>query len=106
MWNKYMKFGIFYGITTNPVLMNRAKVPVDLENARKLANIAFNAPYSIKCFMIQTWGDDVKSMVANGLKIAKISKNVVVKVPLTKEGIEAAAELRKEGKNDQEVALE
>jgi transaldolase len=96
MWDKYLKYGLFYGITTNPVLLNRAQLACDLATAKSLATQALHK-YDVKCFMLQTWGADTKALVDNGLQISKIGKEVVVKVPLTKEGIAAAAELRKEG---------
>ena len=36
-------------------------------------------------------------MVADGLELAKIHKNVVVKLPLTRDGIEACSKLSKQG---------
>jgi hypothetical protein len=97
MWNTYMKYGIFHGITTNPILMNRANVRIDLDSSRKLTNVALSLPYDMNCFMIQTWGPDSRTMVENGLELAKISDKVVVKVALSKEGLEAARELKKNG---------
>ena len=95
-WDTYMKFGIFYGITTNPLLLERAGIRCDIGVLDKLANEALDK-HNVNCFMLQTWGGSAKSMVENGIRLSKISRQIVVKVPLISEGIEAAAELRKNG---------
>ena len=95
-WDKYMKWGIFYGITTNPILLERAKLRCEHSNLESLALKAINE-YNVSCFMLQTWGRDRESLVQNGRKLAGISPKIVVKVPLTVEGIEAAAILKNDG---------
>ena len=95
-WDTYMKYGIFHGITTNPLLLERAGIRCDIGVLDKLANEALDK-YNVNCFMLQTWGGSAQSMVENGIKLSKISPKIVVKVPLISEGIEAAAELRKNG---------
>jgi len=42
-------------------------------------------------FQVQTWGESPKDMLANGLKISSIDPRVVVKVPITKAGLQAAS---------------
>ena len=91
LWDRYMPMGIFYGITTNPVLLERAGVSCDHKSLKELANIAIDK-HKVSCFMLQTWGD-TESLVSNGIQLADISKRVVVKVPLTPSGILAASAL-------------
>jgi len=91
-----MKMGIFYGITTNPLLLERANVPCNFASVKELALIALTQ-FNCECFMLQTWGGDSESLVQNGLELATISPKLVVKVPLTKDGIEAAAILKSAG---------
>ena len=99
-WDRFMKLGIFHGITTNPVLLERAKVKCEIEpTLHDLAHKAFNE-YGAKVFMIQTFGNSVDEYVRNGLKIAAIDveeKRIVVKVPLTEMGIIAAKQLIEKG---------
>ena len=95
-WEKYLPMGTFYGITTNPVLLEKAQVPHDFTALNHLAKSAID-DFKVKVFMLQTWGETKSRLIENGLRLQSISGKVVVKVPLTKEGIEAAAVLIEEG---------
>lgn len=95
-WGNYLPMGIFYGVTTNPVLLERAGVPCNLQSLTKLARTALDT-YNVECFMLQTWGESSESLVRNGLALQNIDPRLVVKVPLTKSGIEAAAILKSKG---------
>ena len=99
-WERFMKLGIFHGITTNPVLLEKANVKCEIEpTLRDLAKTAINE-YGAKVFMIQTFGNTVDEYVQNGLKIAAIDleeNRIVVKVPLTEMGIISAKQLIERG---------
>ena len=99
-WDRFMDLGIFHGITTNPVLLDKANVRCEIQPT--LCDLAKRAldEYGAQVFMIQTFGDSVEEYVRNGLDIAAIDtkKNrIVVKVPLTERGIVAAKQLIDKG---------
>lgn len=50
-----------------------------------------------KELQIQTWGASAEKMYGVGLDLAGIDNRVVVKLPITDAGIEAAALLKKQG---------
>jgi transaldolase len=82
--------GILDGVTTNPSLL--AKEPGDFEeNLKKICEIA-KGPVSG-----EVTATDYKGMMEQGRKIAKLHPLMVVKVPLTKDGIKACKTLSGEG---------
>lgn len=95
-WERYLPLGIFYGITTNPVLLEKAHIPHDITVLSSLAKSAID-DFKVEVFMLQTWGEAKSLLIENGLRLQSISGKVVVKVPLTREGIEAAAVLIEQG---------
>jgi transaldolase len=82
--------GIVDGVTTNPSLIAREQVPVE-EQIRKICAVVDG---DISASVIST---DGKEMIGEGRRLAKIHRNVVVKVPLTREGIAATKALSSEG---------
>ncbi|HVO97832.1 MAG TPA: fructose-6-phosphate aldolase [Bryobacteraceae bacterium] len=84
------RMGIIEGVTTNPSLIAKEGVPVE-EQIRRICDI-IDGPISAEA--VSTESD---AMVAEGRKLAKIHKNVVVKVPLIRDGIRACSILSKEG---------
>src|SRR5262245_59701626 len=82
--------GILDGVTTNPSLL--AKEPGDFrENLKKICGIV-KGPVSG-----EVTAKDYAGMMREGRDIAKIDEHMIVKVPLTKEGIRACKELSGEG---------
>jgi transaldolase len=82
--------GIIDGVTTNPSLL--AKEPGDFrQNLKRICEIV-NGPVSGEVTATDTAG-----MLQQGHDIAKIHHHMVVKVPLTKEGIKACKALSGEG---------
>src|SRR5437764_5981018 len=87
---KLADLGIIDGVTTNPTLL--AKEPGDYrENLKKICGIV-KGPVSGEVTAI-----DVAGMLQQGREIAKIDQHMVVKVPLTRAGIQACKELSTEG---------
>jgi transaldolase len=82
--------GIVDGVTTNPSLI--AKEGVD--NEEQIAKICEIVDGDVSAEVIAI---DTEGMLTEGRKLAKIHKNVVVKVPLTRDGIRACSILSKEG---------
>jgi transaldolase len=83
-------WGIVDGVTTNPSLIAKEGVPIE-EQIRKICDIV-DGDISAEVVSINS-----KEMIEEGRKLAKIHKNIVVKVPLIREGIKAAKALSSEG---------
>lgn len=82
--------GIIDGVTTNPSLL--AKEPGDYkENLKKICGIV-QGPVSAEVTELE-WS----AMVRQGRDLAAIDKHIVVKVPLTRDGIRACRTLAQEG---------
>ena len=82
--------GIIDGVTTNPTLL--AKEPGDYrENLKKICAIV-KGPVSGEVTAV-----DVNGMLQQGREIAKIDQHMIVKVPLTRAGIQACKTLSGEG---------
>jgi transaldolase len=82
--------GIIDGITTNPTLLS--KEPGDYrENLKKICQIV-QGPTSAE--VTETAAD---AMIKQGRDLAKIDSWIVVKVPLTRDGIKACKTLSSEG---------
>jgi transaldolase len=84
------RLGILDGVTTNPSLV--AKEGRKFEDVvREIAGIV-DGPISAEVTELGFEG-----MMAQAAPLAKIHKNVTIKVPLTKEGLRACKALREEG---------
>ena len=82
--------GIIDGITTNPTLLS--KEPGDYrENLKKICQIV-QGPTSAE--VTET---DADAMIRQGRELSKIDSWIVVKVPLTRDGIKACKTLSSEG---------
>lgn len=80
------RMGIISGVTTNPTLIAREGHDPDTMAVR-IANLV-SGPVSYEAI-----SDDADGIVAEGLKIAAMAPNMVVKVPLTEQGLEAIKRL-------------
>ena len=83
-------WGVLDGITTNPSLLSK-EGKIDPEKHVKAICKLVKGPVSMEVFSTEADG-----MVAEGKRYAKWAKNVVVKVPMTSEGLKAIVLLRKE----------
>jgi transaldolase len=84
------KWGIVDGVTTNPSLIAKEGKPLK-EQVAAICDI-IDGPVSAEVVSVEA-----PAMIAEGCELAKIHKNIIVKVPLIKDGIEACAALSKEG---------
>ena len=83
-------WGIVDGVTTNPTLI--AKEGRDIaDQIRRICDIVDG---DISAEVVQT---EAGAMIREGRELAKIHKNVVVKCPLTRDGIQATSALSKDG---------
>lgn len=83
-------WGIVDGVTTNPSLIAKEGNPIE----EQIAKICEIVDGDISAEVVAT---ESEAMIAEGKKLAKIHKNVVVKLPLTRDGIRATSALSKEG---------
>ncbi len=79
--------GLLDGVTTNPSLVAKAGGNF-LENIAEICAIV-KGPVSAEVAAL-----DYDTMLKEGLKLAKIAKNVTVKVPLTPDGLKCCRSLR------------
>src|SRR3989442_5370207 len=83
-------WGIVDGVTTNPSLI--AKEGRDIaDQIRMICDIVDG---DISAEVVQT---ESNAMIREGRELAKLHKNVVVKCPLTRDGIKATSALSKDG---------
>ena len=82
--------GVISGVTTNPSLI--AKEGKDFWETVKTITTIVDGPISGEVI-----SDDAESMIKEGREIAKVHKNMVVKIPMTGEGLKAVKVLSKEG---------
>ncbi len=82
--------GCVDGVTTNPSLLAKVGRPLE-ETIKEICSIV-DGPISAEC--VSLMGDE---MVAEGRGLAKIHKNVVVKIPMGVEGMKAVKQLTAEG---------
>jgi transaldolase len=83
-------WGILDGVTTNPTLIAKEGRPL-AEQIRMICDIVDG---DISAEVVSTQAGE---MIQQGRELAAIHKNVVVKCPLTRDGIQATAALSKAG---------
>lgn len=85
-----VSWGIVDGVTTNPTLVKRAGG--DFTKTVKQILKLVKGPVSV-----EATSENAKGMVREAQTFAKWGKNVVVKIPMTKEGLKAVQILSKKG---------
>lgn len=83
--------GILDGVTTNPTLISKTGRPFK-ETIEEICSIVKGRPVSAEVVSIDTEG-----IIKEGRALAKIADNIVVKVPLIKDGLKAVKALTSEG---------
>lgn len=84
--------GVICGVTTNPSLI--AKSGRDFAEVIKEITSIVDGPISGE---VKATTQDAEGMIAEGREIAKIHPNMVVKIPMTVEGLKAVKQLSAEG---------
>ena len=82
--------GIIAGVTTNPTLI--AKEGRDFLEVIKEITSLVDGPISGEVISL-----DAEGMINEGIEIAKIHKNMIVKIPMTEQGIKATKKLTRLG---------
>jgi len=85
-----VKLGVVDGVTTNPSLLAKEKRPRE-EIIREIVRLV-NGPVSVEVV-----SENHEEMIREGMEIAQIHPNVVVKIPMTEEEPKATKELSREG---------
>lgn len=80
------ELGILDGVTTNPSLMAKVGISGEEAVANHYKTICEMVDGDISAEVVST---DFEGMVAEGKKLAAIHKNIVVKIPMIKDGIKA-----------------
>jgi transaldolase len=88
---KAVELGICDGVTTNPTLIMKSGKSQE-EAVREIAKAVGDKPVSVEAM-----SDDAESMVNEAETFVKWGKNIVIKVPMTKEGLKAVRLLKKKG---------
>ncbi|WP_458718888.1 fructose-6-phosphate aldolase [Candidatus Nitrosocosmicus sp. R] len=87
---KYNELGVVDGITTNPTLLSKEKGN-PIKTMKKIVEI-MKGPVSLEVVAI-----DFVKMMEESLKLAKYGENVVVKIPMTMDGLKVVHALTKKG---------
>ncbi len=87
---KGVSWGIVDGVTTNPTLIAKEGRPFE-EHIREICEIV-NGDISAEVVSTES-----SKMIKEGRELSRIHRNVVVKCPLTRDGIVATSTLSKEG---------
>lgn len=82
--------GVIAGVTTNPSLIVKSGQVFE-EVIKEITEIV-DGPISA-----EVMGTTSEEMVKEGLELCKIHKNIVIKVPMTEEGLKATNEFSKRG---------
>ena len=84
------RWGIVDGITTNPSLIAKEGRPIH----EQIAAICRIVDGPVSAEVVET---EARAMVPEGRELAGVHRNVIVKCPLTRDGIEACSALSREG---------
>ena len=85
-----ISLGVIDGVTTNPTLISKESRPAK-EILKEICSLV-SGPVSAEVISLQA-----NSMVSEARELAKIAKNIVIKIPLIKEGLKAVRVLSGEG---------
>lgn len=85
------EMGLIDGVTTNPSLVSKEG---DVDFKEHLAKICEMVPGDISA---EVTAIDTEGMLREGRDYAKVAQNVVIKVPLTLDGLKACRTFRSEG---------
>jgi transaldolase len=86
-----VSWGVISGVTTNPTLVAKEQGRTFAEILREITDLV-PGPVSAEAVSL-----DAPSMIAEARQLAEIAENVVVKIPMTPEGLKAVKVLAGEG---------
>jgi transaldolase len=85
------RWGVLDGVTTNPTLFSKTTGRTYEEVLKEICTIT-SGPVSAEVV-----AEDVEGMLTEGRAFAKLAPNIVVKVPMSVEGLEAMSRFAEEG---------
>ncbi len=94
-WEEWLPTGLFYGVTTNPLLLEQAQVSCQIDAVKTLASVAFGL--GVQEVQLQAWGGTLETYLQSIEALASLDSRVVVKIPITKIGVTAAAQMIRQG---------
>lgn len=96
-WERLLPLGLFHGVTTNPLLLERAGQTCSVEHLGVLARRA--GDLGAREIHLQCWGSDTEGMYTTGRRLAAVTDDlgVAIKVPATRDGFKAARRLAEAG---------
>ncbi|MGB7250955.1 MAG: transaldolase family protein [Phormidesmis sp.] len=94
-WETWLPTGLFYGVTCNPSLIERAGVRCHPDTLKELAQKAFSL--CVKEVHLQAWGTSAADLLHLGKILGSADPRVVVKLPATQAGTTAAKDLIQAG---------
>ncbi|MEL7622030.1 MAG: fructose-6-phosphate aldolase [Clostridiales bacterium] len=83
--------GILAGVTTNPTLIAKEGVNIE-KRLQEILSVTEGIPVNGEAM-----GREAAELVAHGKKLAAIDQRIVIKVPMTAEGLKAIREMKAEG---------
>jgi transaldolase len=89
--SKAAQTGLIDGVTTNPSLLSQEAQGNPIEHVRKIISLV---PGPVSVEVTET---SAEKMVSQARVISEISPNIVVKIPMTEDGIKATYRLSQEG---------
>lgn len=91
-WREWLPSGLFRGVTCNPTLLRRAGQPCTIGNLAALSRQAL--ALGAREVHLQAWGADAEALAHCGLALtATAPEQILVKLPVTRSGAEAARRL-------------
>src|SRR3954466_11010051 len=88
---KVARWGVLDGVTTNPTLFAKTSGKSYEEGIKEICSIT---PGPVSAEVV---AEDVEGMLTEGRAFAKLAPNIVVKVPMSEEGLEAMYRFAEEG---------
>jgi transaldolase len=86
-----LEWGVLDGVTTNPTLIAREGRDPSV-HFKDILKLVYPRPVSLEVI-----SEDAEGMIKEARELSSLSDNVVVKIPMTPEGIKAVSVLSKEG---------
>ncbi len=87
---KAWELGVIDGVTTNPSLLSKeGKEPISL--LKEICEIV-DGPVSAEAVSVK-----YEEMIKEAIQLSKIAPNIVIKIPMTEEGLKAVKKLSQEG---------
>jgi len=92
---RWLPTGLFHGVTTNPTILDRAGLHSRLDDLTPLVSEIL--AYPVHEVQAQCWGTETEALIETGLALSALDPRLVVKVPITENGIRAVAALHARG---------